>query len=56
MNHHQHMLHVAKALTPPDVWDWLMIQLDLQHSKREIVYLWPDCDLAIEYHEKMRNY
>lgn len=49
-------IHVAKKLTPPDVWEWLLAALDTPYSNRECVELLPDSDLAIEYHEKMRSH
>lgn len=54
--HNPEMIHVAKARTPEPVWSWLLSALDTPYSNRECVELLPDDELALEYHERMRNY
>ena len=54
--HNPEMIHVAKARTPEPVWDWLLARLELEHSRLECVELLPEGDVAVEYHERMRNY
>ncbi len=49
-------IHVAKKLTPPAVWEWLLVAIETPYSDREVVELLPESELAVEYHERMRNY
>lgn len=54
--YNEYRIHVAKKLVPADVWNWLLVQIETPYSNCECIELLPDSDLAIEYHERMRNY
>jgi hypothetical protein len=54
-HHTLYTIHVAKKLTPPAIWEWLLAALDTPFSTREVIELLPEGDLAIEYHDKMRS-
>lgn len=54
--YNEYRIHVVKKLVPEEVWNWLLVALETPYSNRECIELLPDSELAIEYHERMRNY